>query len=107
MTAPLVDAGQGPGPSQGHEPAHAPTHGEPQFVGYDPHGTPLFVTPGAHQPMPHAHQYPAPARPPAHDGPLDPALTGFRPRTPLTAHLEQSAAGVSPAPPPLTAHAHA
>ncbi|MCW2927630.1 MAG: preprotein translocase, YajC subunit [Thermoleophilia bacterium] len=58
LTAPLV---------QLDDAAHAPqqqhqAHAEPQFVGHDPNGVPLFAMPGGHV-VAGAPQYPGPARP--------------------------------------------
>ena len=92
LTAPLVAVEE-----QQHAHAHAVAQGQqPQLVGHDPNGMPLFATPGA--PPTHATaQYPAPAHPqPAHAMPrpivaaphqhADPALTSnaFQRATPYT-----------------------
>ncbi len=92
LTAPLVQVDE-----QHHQQAQVTAHAEqPQFVGHDPNGVPLFATPGA--PPTHAiAQYPAPAHPQAaHAMPrpvvaaphaqVDPALStnAFQRSTPYT-----------------------
>ncbi|MCW2922219.1 MAG: preprotein translocase, YajC subunit [Thermoleophilia bacterium] len=96
LTAPLVELDQ---PQHAH--AVAPGQPQPQLVGHDPNGMPLFATPGA--PPTHAiAQYPAPAHPqPAHamprpvvaapHGHVDPALatsSAFQRSTPYTPNPE-------------------